>query len=132
MSLELPSPNRTGTTASAQFHCTAELTVGRLAAITGACRATAGSASDWPMAAKSLVLTGAALGGTAQARYGSSWEKGGESLRCAARCETVSWRNTAWVSHACTRLRSQAKKIRKRSEERRVGKECRSRWSPYH
>ena len=22
--------------------------------------------------------------------------------------------------------------IRKRSEERRVGKECRSRWSPYH
>ena len=23
-------------------------------------------------------------------------------------------------------------KIRKRSEERRVGKECRSRWSPYH
>ena len=24
------------------------------------------------------------------------------------------------------------KKIRLRSEERRVGKECRSRWSPYH
>ena len=24
------------------------------------------------------------------------------------------------------------KKDRKRSEERRVGKECRSRWSPYH
>ena len=23
-------------------------------------------------------------------------------------------------------------KLRKRSEERRVGKECRSRWSPYH
>ena len=23
-------------------------------------------------------------------------------------------------------------KIKKRSEERRVGKECRSRWSPYH
>ena len=23
-------------------------------------------------------------------------------------------------------------KITKRSEERRVGKECRSRWSPYH
>ena len=22
--------------------------------------------------------------------------------------------------------------VRKRSEERRVGKECRSRWSPYH
>ena len=25
-----------------------------------------------------------------------------------------------------------AKMIRDRSEERRVGKECRSRWSPYH
>ena len=25
-----------------------------------------------------------------------------------------------------------AQRIRKRSEERRVGKECRSRWSPYH
>ena len=25
-----------------------------------------------------------------------------------------------------------ARKIMKRSEERRVGKECRSRWSPYH
>ena len=24
------------------------------------------------------------------------------------------------------------KAMRKRSEERRVGKECRSRWSPYH
>ena len=24
------------------------------------------------------------------------------------------------------------KKYHKRSEERRVGKECRSRWSPYH
>ena len=24
------------------------------------------------------------------------------------------------------------KRDRKRSEERRVGKECRSRWSPYH
>ena len=25
-----------------------------------------------------------------------------------------------------------AERARKRSEERRVGKECRSRWSPYH
>src|SRR5258707_9232842 len=32
-----------------------------------------------------------------------------------------------WVSHARDRLRFQ-----NRSEERRVGKECRSRWSPYH
>src|SRR2546422_5418888 len=30
------------------------------------------------------------------------------------------------------RLQAFRKKIRERSEERRVGKECRSRWSPYH
>src|SRR3712207_7946082 len=29
-------------------------------------------------------------------------------------------------------LKRQAAKARRRSEERRVGKECRSRWSPYH
>ena len=27
---------------------------------------------------------------------------------------------------------AKSKGIKKRSEERRVGKECRSRWSPYH
>ena len=26
----------------------------------------------------------------------------------------------------------EAHSVKKRSEERRVGKECRSRWSPYH
>ena len=29
-------------------------------------------------------------------------------------------------------VRPQAGKVKARSEERRVGKECRSRWSPYH
>ena len=29
-------------------------------------------------------------------------------------------------------LEKQAREFRPRSEERRVGKECRSRWSPYH
>ena len=29
-------------------------------------------------------------------------------------------------------LKSQLTSLQKRSEERRVGKECRSRWSPYH
>ena len=28
--------------------------------------------------------------------------------------------------------RGKMKRVRMRSEERRVGKECRSRWSPYH
>ena len=31
-----------------------------------------------------------------------------------------------------TITRKEENKLRKRSEERRVGKECRSRWSPYH
>src|SRR5687768_17993243 len=30
------------------------------------------------------------------------------------------------------RLRDCGDRVRQRSEERRVGKECRSRWSPYH
>ncbi len=30
------------------------------------------------------------------------------------------------------RIKSEAEKTANRSEERRVGKECRSRWSPYH
>ena len=31
-----------------------------------------------------------------------------------------------------TRALPEARRQRSRSEERRVGKECRSRWSPYH
>ena len=34
------------------------------------------------------------------------------------------------LSHLYKLVRT--KKVRVRSEERRVGKECRSRWSPYH
>ena len=33
------------------------------------------------------------------------------------------------LAHALTVVR---RRMRERSEERRVGKECRSRWSPYH
>ena len=36
------------------------------------------------------------------------------------------------LQEANNELVQQAKKEGKRSEERRVGKECRSRWSPYH
>ena len=32
----------------------------------------------------------------------------------------------------CTPIQSQVLTVSLRSEERRVGKECRSRWSPYH
>ena len=34
--------------------------------------------------------------------------------------------------HVCKGVRSYIKYRPTRSEERRVGKECRSRWSPYH
>src|SRR2546426_12540858 len=39
---------------------------------------------------------------------------------------TVERKNVPLVIHTVARLRAE------RSEERRVGKECRSRWSPYH
>src|ERR1035437_10878480 len=40
-----------------------------------------------------------------------------------------------WSSRGCQsgfRYRRRRGESRRRSEERRVGKECRSRWSPYH
>ena len=42
---------------------------------------------------------------------------------------------SAWgtaPSSAFTALRITSESLSGRSEERRVGKECRSRWSPYH
>ena len=36
------------------------------------------------------------------------------------------------LAHISGKLRMNFIKILPRSEERRVGKECRSRWSPYH
>src|SRR5256885_3635984 len=37
-----------------------------------------------------------------------------------------------WVLEQLRALAGDSEKTRRRSEERRVGKECRSRWSPYH
>ena len=37
-----------------------------------------------------------------------------------------------WKAHSLYKFDSENENIRIRSEERRVGKECRSRWSPYH
>ena len=39
-------------------------------------------------------------------------------------------KNIRFVDKTCKRLVLEI--VEKRSEERRVGKECRSRWSPYH
>src|SRR5690349_25003128 len=61
------------------------------------------------------------------------------SAKCASETRAVrlgqSWRSDRlWQGFAfCTRVASEASKnVLCRSEERRVGKECRSRWSPYH
>ena len=40
--------------------------------------------------------------------------------------------NTAVISFICTDYNMVYSVVTTRSEERRVGKECRSRWSPYH
>ena len=36
------------------------------------------------------------------------------------------------LAHTAGKLRKNRIRVLARSEERRVGKECRSRWSPYH
>ena len=38
----------------------------------------------------------------------------------------------AWLTRKNAQKAARTVKILMRSEERRVGKECRSRWSPYH
>ena len=37
-----------------------------------------------------------------------------------------------WTDEYGGNIKKQLEKLHRRSEERRVGKECRSRWSPYH
>ena len=53
--------------------------------------------------------------------------------------EACTLRKIKWSVHVAARMAERDIKrndvincIMKRSEERRVGKECRSRWSPYH
>ena len=45
--------------------------------------------------------------------------------------ELISQQNSNLAKHAEEKI-SFLEALKKRSEERRVGKECRSRWSPYH
>ena len=46
----------------------------------------------------------------------------------------TSWRDALWRTHEAVNKSAKAfgDWLDDRSEERRVGKECRSRWSPYH
>ena len=48
-----------------------------------------------------------------------------------AKAETSSWQQRVSPA-AAPRLETKGGTKVQRSEERRVGKECRSRWSPYH
>src|SRR5256885_5813569 len=67
----------------------------------------------------------------------AGWAPSAASPTAASRLPRKARRRTSWKfldiacllkSHACTCMGQE----RARSEERRVGKECRSRWSPYH
>ena len=52
---------------------------------------------------------------------------------CVADIAEATATSQSAVSHQLRTLKqSHLVKFRRRSEERRVGKECRSRWSPYH
>src|SRR3989449_6963507 len=60
--------------------------------------------------------------------------RAGRSLCCGARNPAwcVHTRRGAIPSHPSSSFSSRSGCCTTRSEERRVGKECRSRWSPYH
>ena len=65
-----------------------------------------------------------------------SVKKGSECmacLQCVQACSEAFYKEND-VTKSCIQIveRKGAAKPQVRSEERRVGKECRSRWSPYH
>ena len=55
----------------------------------------------------------------------------GEALPMAVRMAATTGENS-WKKHYRDMESELTANLQKRSEERRVGKECRSRWSPYH
>ena len=56
---------------------------------------------------------------------------GGQVLRHTSADMPVVWDGQTYEAHKLI-IKRGATRIAERSEERRVGKECRSRWSPYH
>ena len=78
------------------------------------------------LAASSLVPSRSALGASDRVRLGliGAGGRGQEILKTALRCPNT---EAVAVADVYTRRLDEV-----RSEERRVGKECRSRWSPYH
>ena len=59
-----------------------------------------------------------------------------ENMDVIAALEAIMHQNTAYYqsdfAYDIKMLREATRSNQPRSEERRVGKECRSRWSPYH
>ena len=61
-----------------------------------------------------------------------------QGVQCCPMASAVLTNQTGYEYHKCTDLTAMIKDYidnwqkNNRSEERRVGKECRSRWSPYH
>ena len=56
-------------------------------------------------------------------------------LTCVALCSIFSSCNNEtdiYMENPDKRIQTKMQEYTDRSEERRVGKECRSRWSPYH
>ena len=60
---------------------------------------------------------------------------GFSTIMLLSSCTTTESKNKHEIQQQTVKEKSKAfsaTKSKKRSEERRVGKECRSRWSPYH
>ena len=58
--------------------------------------------------------------------------KEGENIEKALKKFKRKFEKTGIVKELRSRQQFDKPSVTKRSEERRVGKECRSRWSPYH
>ena len=55
--------------------------------------------------------------------------------KCSTCMKALKWldeHNISYEERAIKEENPTYEELKKRSEERRVGKECRSRWSPYH
>src|SRR2546422_439433 len=62
--------------------------------------------------------------------FGQAWRTAGQFD--PARGSVTAWLATITRTRALDLVRARGRRSKVRSEERRVGKECRSRWSPYH
>ena len=54
------------------------------------------------------------------------------ALICAVSLAVTSCKDKKTQDKVNNRIENAKESVDRRSEERRVGKECRSRWSPYH